>query len=107
MCVWVCQGWWEVQFLSRSGANLQVLATRYGKVHQVNAAGLRPGWKCAEPGGGWEYTLGGVRRPFKEQESLIATKPAASKGARTSVDPAVAAARAAHVSNSPLGHGPR
>ena len=36
------QGWWEVQYLSRSGAQMSVLATRYGKVHTVSAAGMHP-----------------------------------------------------------------
>ena len=94
------QGWWEVQYLSRAGANLSVLAVKYGKVHQVTASGLRPGWKCLE-GGTWQYALGGVARPADEWAGILATKPASGK-ARSSLDPAVAAA---HTANSPLGRG--
>ena len=73
------QGWWEVQFLSRSGSTLRVLATLYGKVHEVTASSLRPGWRCKE-GGVWEYALGGVTRTAEEWAAQIATNPARVKG---------------------------
>ena len=98
------QGYWEVEFLSRSGSTLSVLARRYGKVHQVSAAGLRPGWKCQE-GGAWEYALGGVTKGAEEWASTLAAQKDQGKKARTSVDPAVAAARELHASNSPLALG--
>ena len=82
-------GWWEVQFLSRAGSNLSVLAVRYGKVHQVTAAGLRPGWKCLE-GGAWQYALGGKTKPADEWARLIAAAKLATGKARASIDPAVA-----------------
>ena len=64
---------------------------------------LRPGWRCRE-GGVWEYALSGVTRTADEWATVLTTKPAAAKS-RSTVDPAVAAARAAHASNSPLALG--
>ena len=71
-------GWWEVQFLSRSGSTLRVLATRYGKVHEVSSAGLRPGWRCGE-GEVWDYALGGVFRTGEEWAANIAANPGRAK----------------------------
>ena len=71
-------GWWEVQFLSRAGSTLRVLAVRYGKVHEVSSSALRPGWTCKE-GGAWEYGLGGVVKPAEEWAANIAANPHASR----------------------------
>ena len=73
-------GWWEVQFLSRAGSTLRVLAVRYGKVHEVSSSALRPGWTCKE-GGAWEYGLGGVVKPAEEWAANIAANPARVKAA--------------------------
>ncbi|KOO24843.1 hypothetical protein Ctob_008341 [Chrysochromulina tobinii] len=53
-------GWWEVQYLGRSGATLRVHAVRYGKVHEVGAALLRPGWQHRASDDEWTLMLGGV-----------------------------------------------
>ena len=78
------QGWWEVQFLGRSGATLRVFAQRYGKVHEVHATSLRPGWQAPEPGV-WKFPLGGVLKTPDEWAPVIAAKAGGGKG-RSSAD---------------------
>jgi hypothetical protein len=64
-------GWWEVQYLGRSGATLRVHAVRYGKVHEVGAALLRPGWQHRASDDEWTLMLGGVTRTIAEVESML------------------------------------
>lgn len=97
-------GWWETQYQGRSGATLRVLAVRYGKVHEVKATLLRPGWKRGlQPGDEWTLTLGGMSRTVAEVEAMlhkpsraaahsVQAPPGGAASAAGCVDPAAAAA---------------
>jgi hypothetical protein len=64
-------GWWEVQYLGRSGTTLRVLAVRYGNFHDVRPELLRPGWQRRTSDGEWTLMLGGVTRTISEVESML------------------------------------
>ena len=60
--------------MDKKGSMLRVLATGYGRVHEVSSANLRPGW-CCDEAGVWTYKLGGTARTATEWESILAKMP--------------------------------
>ncbi len=73
--LWYEGGWWEVQLLGRPKADrLQVLAVRYGKVHEVSPVDLRPWWQRDDEGH-WVFTLARRARTLEQwRETLMSAQ---------------------------------
>ena len=72
------QGWWDVQYLSRSAGVLRVVAKGYNIVHEVYPTKLRPAWQH-NANGEWEFALGGISRTATEWSVLLTSKPAMAR----------------------------
>jgi len=51
--VFIEEGWWEVEFVSRDGSNFVVESKRYKVQHTVQRSQLRPAWKWDDKGRRW------------------------------------------------------